>query len=215
MTPIAHYSSLHRIGAATLVAGNIGGFAGAGGSFSTFARDKVLLRAVRKRYRSCMANSAHVAILERGVEAWNKWQRTVFNRYRRGTDRDPPDLSRANFFGARLNGVDLRRVNLGRCDLRSAHLVGADFRGSGIEGTRLAGADLVAAHFGPLAVQLRSDTINFYPPVTGSAFTRAGPNVADSIFGFTTIDSLDLRQWSGLELARHEGRSIVTIGTLV
>jgi hypothetical protein len=52
------------MGVATPLAIKVDGFAGAGGSFSTFAGDKVLLRTVRKRYRSCMANSAHVAILE-------------------------------------------------------------------------------------------------------------------------------------------------------
>jgi TIR domain-containing protein len=73
----------------------------------------------------------------------------------------------------------------------------------------------MAAHFGPLALQLRSDAIDFYPPFTGSAFTRAGPSVADASFGLTTVDFLDLRQWSGLELARHATRSVITFDTLV
>jgi hypothetical protein len=168
-----------------------------------------------KRYRFSMANPAHLAILGRGVEAWNKWQRAVLNRYRGDTDYDSPDLSGADLFGGRLNGIDLRRADLRGCDLRSARLVGADFRGSGLEGTRLSGANLMAAHFAPLAVHIKADTISLYPPVAGGAFTRVGPNVADSNFGFTTIDSIDLRQWSGLESARHGGRSIITIGTLV
>ena len=51
-----------------------------------------------------MANQNHLAVLKKGVAAWNEWRR-----------RNPeirPDLSGANLGGANLSGADLRGVYL-------------------------------------------------------------------------------------------------------
>lgn len=162
-----------------------------------------------------MASADHLAILERGVEVWNKWRRSSPPHC--GVDRDyiHPDLSGAGLFGAPLNGIDLRGADLRKSDLRNAQLVGVDFRGCRIEGTRLAGANLFAAHFGPIAMYVRHDDISFYLPVAGEAAGLSGPNVTDARFGFTTIDSIDLRSWEGLESVRHQGPSTITVKTLV
>jgi uncharacterized protein YjbI with pentapeptide repeats len=66
-----------------------------------------------------MANPEHVAILEQGVEAWNRW------RQERPDIR--PDLTQAFLQYTNLSGIDFSRVDLVRVDLGWAHLGGANF----------------------------------------------------------------------------------------
>ncbi len=60
-----------------------------------------------------MANDEHVALLKRGVAAWNAWR-----------DENPgirrPNLVGADLNGANLTGADLRGADLDRADLRGA-----------------------------------------------------------------------------------------------
>ena len=65
-----------------------------------------------------MANRKHLALLKRGVEAWNAW--------RRKTPQVRPNLSGATLFGADLSKADLREANLRGADLSDANLAGAD-----------------------------------------------------------------------------------------
>jgi uncharacterized protein YjbI with pentapeptide repeats len=51
-----------------------------------------------------MANDEHVAILKKGVAAWDAW--------RAENPGVLPDLSRANVSGADLSGANLSRANL-------------------------------------------------------------------------------------------------------
>jgi uncharacterized protein YjbI with pentapeptide repeats len=56
-----------------------------------------------------MANDEHVAMLKKGVDAWNAWR-----------DENPnirPDLSEANIGGANLEGADLSDANLSTANL--------------------------------------------------------------------------------------------------
>ncbi len=61
-----------------------------------------------------MADEEHLAILEKGVEAWNRW--------REENPRIRPDLSGANLRGANLNGANLSYANLNRAELSGADL---------------------------------------------------------------------------------------------
>jgi len=92
-----------------------------------------------------MANDEHVALLKKGVDAWNAWR-----------DENPdirPDLSRANLNAADLNAADLNkaelvRANLGGADLSKAVLVGADLRGADLSKANLREAYLWGANLG-------------------------------------------------------------------
>ena len=74
-----------------------------------------------------MSNDEHLAVLRRGVAAWDAW---------RAQHDDATDLSRAG-----LRGLDLSRFDLSRADLR-----GADLRGTNCSGANLAGAHLEGAN---------------------------------------------------------------------
>jgi len=94
-----------------------------------------------------MANDQHVAILKKGVDAWNTW---------RGKNPDVvPDLSgenltnahlpRANLRQADLRQVDLRRADLSGATLHEADLFKADLSGAILRGAKLIAADLFKA----------------------------------------------------------------------
>jgi hypothetical protein len=90
-----------------------------------------------------MANDEHVAILKKGVDAWNAWR-----------DENPdirPDLSGADLHEANLRMANLIEANLSRADLDTANLRGADlrradFREADVREADLRGADLSEAN---------------------------------------------------------------------
>jgi uncharacterized protein YjbI with pentapeptide repeats len=120
-----------------------------------------------------MANDEHVALLKKGVAAWNQWREENADIRRpdlvgadlnganlTGADLRGADLSGANLSvahlgahlsGAHLSGAHLRKANLTGADLRGAELAGADLRGATLRKARLgranlAGVDLVRAN---------------------------------------------------------------------
>ena len=76
-----------------------------------------------------MAKAEHLAIVEQGIEA--------INRFADENPRDGLDLT-----GADLSGRDLRSAKLMRADLSGADLSGCDLRGASLVNANLAGADL-------------------------------------------------------------------------
>jgi hypothetical protein len=89
-----------------------------------------------------MANDQHVALLNRGVDAWNEW--------RKGNANIRPDLRGANLTrvwlaGADLGGTDLRDANLSEARLTGASLITADPAGAKLIGANLTRADLGGA----------------------------------------------------------------------
>jgi uncharacterized protein YjbI with pentapeptide repeats len=95
-----------------------------------------------------MANDEHVAILKKGVDAWNAWR-----------DENPnilPDLSAAklsgadlkakNLSGANLSGADLQEANLDGANLSGADLSAADLQEANLSGSNLSAADLQEAN---------------------------------------------------------------------
>ena len=95
-----------------------------------------------------MANDEHVALLGRGVAAWNAWRAAreetpVLNRAGlRGLDLSGFDLSRAD-----LRGADLRGTNLSRANLSGTHLENANLFKAVLDGADLAGALLNEVQF--------------------------------------------------------------------
>jgi uncharacterized protein YjbI with pentapeptide repeats len=84
-----------------------------------------------------MANDEHVALLKKGVEAWNEWR-----------DKNPnirPDLSGANLHRANLSGAHLHGAVLYEADLSEANLSGAFLHNANLTGANLTGADLSGA----------------------------------------------------------------------
>jgi uncharacterized protein YjbI with pentapeptide repeats len=94
-----------------------------------------------------MANDDHIALLKKGVDAWNTWReenldiRPELN----GAHLSGANLSGADLGEAKLNGVHLNGANLSGTDLRFAQLNGADFREANLNGASLWGADLAGA----------------------------------------------------------------------
>jgi uncharacterized protein YjbI with pentapeptide repeats len=85
-----------------------------------------------------MANDEHVAMLKKGVEAWNAWR-----------DENPdirPDLVQADLRNRYLRGANLRGANLHEADLTGADLIGANLIGANLIGATLSGADLSEAN---------------------------------------------------------------------
>jgi uncharacterized protein YjbI with pentapeptide repeats len=89
-----------------------------------------------------MANDEHVALLSKGVEAWNAWR--VENPDIR-PDLSGADLSKANIAPARYffdAGADLHEANLSGANLRGANLFIANLDGTDLRGANLIEADL-------------------------------------------------------------------------
>jgi hypothetical protein len=116
-----------------------------------------------------MANDEHIAILKKGVDAWNAW--------RRENPGIRPDLYEADLRTENLGRADLRKADLRKADLRGAILTGAYLRGA-----RLSGADLTGAHL------RRAD-------LSGARFRGAiltGANLQRSILIDTVLTGADL-----------------------
>jgi uncharacterized protein YjbI with pentapeptide repeats len=106
-----------------------------------------------------MANDEHVAMLKKGVEAWNAWRDEnpdidpdLFEADLNGTNLRGANLSRANLRGANLRGANLsgrthmernlKAGNLSRVGLSETDLMDADLSGADLSGADLGGADL-------------------------------------------------------------------------
>ena len=84
-----------------------------------------------------MANDEHVAILKKGVEAWNAWRDENL--------QIRPDLSGADLRAADLGATDMREANLSDANLIGATLSNADLKRANLRGADLTGADLSKA----------------------------------------------------------------------
>jgi uncharacterized protein YjbI with pentapeptide repeats len=79
-----------------------------------------------------MADAMHLAMLTKGVSAWNEWRAANVSAV--------PDLSEAN-----LRGINLAGINLGGADLHDADLRGTDLSTAVLVGGNLAGANFFKA----------------------------------------------------------------------
>ena len=90
-----------------------------------------------------MANPEHLAILNKGMKAWNKW--------RNKNPKIQPDLKylsniNVDLAGANLSGADLVGMHMLKANLNSINLSGADLRGANLSGTDLSNSNLSNAN---------------------------------------------------------------------
>lgn len=143
-----------------------------------------------------MANREHLAILKRGVAAWNKW--------RKEHPDVRPNLVKADLFTAILSGVDLRRA-----DLREAGLIGAVLSGADLRGANLTLADLIGAVL--FGADLRRADFK-WADLSGA--NLRGADVSKAQFGATVLGNTDLSGTKGLDAAVHVGPSTIGIDTI-
>jgi uncharacterized protein YjbI with pentapeptide repeats len=80
-----------------------------------------------------MANPDHVALLMKGVDAWNGWR------------QENPDII-PDLRGANLRGADLSHANLTKANLREANLTEANLTEANLTEANLVKATLLSAH---------------------------------------------------------------------
>lgn len=139
-----------------------------------------------------MANPEHVAILEQGVWAWNKWRRgkILLIPDLRGVDLRGADLRGISFFHVDLTGADLREA-----DLTGANLIDANLRRAILTQANLSNTKLRSAIFASTMV--------------------AGVEFSDAYIFQTEIIDVNLSTAIGLEDVIHGGPSSVGIDTII
>ncbi len=136
-----------------------------------------------------MANPQHLAILQSGVEEWNKGR--LGNR---GADLHEGDLSGADLNGMDLSGVDFRGTNLNGANLGGANLRGANLQGTNLHGTNLRWAILNGVN------------------LTGAELSEA--YLGEAYIGETVFANVDLKDARGVDKFIHEGPSTIDHRTL-
>jgi len=89
-----------------------------------------------------MANDEHVAMLKKGVDAWNAWRRENADII---PDLRGAHLDEAHLTEAHLNGANLIEAHLSGANLNGANLTGASLNGANLNGAKLTGASLNGA----------------------------------------------------------------------
>src|SRR5215813_10986597 len=94
-----------------------------------------------------MANDEHVAMLKKGVDAWNTWlgESPSVVPDLSGADLSEANLSEANLSGANLHGANLSGANLFWACLNHADLTSADLTGCRVHGVSAWGLKLERA----------------------------------------------------------------------
>jgi uncharacterized protein YjbI with pentapeptide repeats len=95
-----------------------------------------------------MANDEHIALLRKGVAAWNAWraENPDILPDLTGADLNRANLTRADLSKANLQGADLREAELGEANLVGAHLDKANLLHAKLPGTNLSKAELREAN---------------------------------------------------------------------
>ena len=163
-----------------------------------------------------MANSKHLAILKKGVKAWNRW--------RKEHPEVLPDLMGANFHMVDLIGADLASAKLSGADLVGAVLTTADLRHTDLGYANLTGSDLSAANLrgASLRVAMLRSADLIGTSLNGANLSQADlteanlneANLSGALLGFTTFSDVDLSRITGLETVIHEGPSYIGIDTI-
>ena len=183
-----------------------------------------------------MSNKEHLAILEQGAEAWNKWigenpgiKADFRGAYLKLACISGADLSGADLCTADLGGADLIATNLNHADLSSVDLRGADLSGANLSKAKLVYVDLSQANLGNAnlsSVKLEgadlSKTNLIGADLSGGELNRVNLNYAslsDADFtnakiGWIVFANVDLSDVKGLNAVRHFGPSTIGIDTL-
>ncbi len=143
-----------------------------------------------------MANDEHVALLKKGVAAWNAW--------REENPHISPDLTKANLSKANLSGASLVKANLGGSNLSGATLVRANLSGAmlmtaTLVDTDLTGADLTGCRiFGVSAWRLKLEGVKQHNLIVTS-FVE--PEIA--------VDNIEVAQFIYLLLNNQKVRDVI------
>jgi TIR domain/Pentapeptide repeats (8 copies) len=188
-----------------------------------------------------MANKGHLAILKKGVAAWNKWRKqhpdilpdlSVANLLK--ADLSGTDLSRANLVRAQLGGANLREANLSGANLLGVNLVKADLSGANLALAKLggaivleaglSGADLSGANLsgvGLLEADLSGANLGEVnlsgANLNGAKLNGAelsGADFSKATVGWTILAAVDLSTAKGLDTVRHAGPSTIGVDTI-
>jgi hypothetical protein len=107
-----------------------------------------------------MANPEHVAKLQEGPEAWNRWRQTHANLV---PDFSGAVLIKAVPYRAQLHEADLTEASIAEANLARASLRGADLHGSELNETVFGDTDLsdvkgldTCKHYGPSSIEYRT-----------------------------------------------------------
>ena len=90
-----------------------------------------------------MTNERHLSVLQKGVEAWNRWRYANYD----AVDLTNADLTEASLAKAKLDWTDLSGAKLERANLRGANLVRANLMEVVAIQADFAGADFRGAYF--------------------------------------------------------------------
>jgi uncharacterized protein YjbI with pentapeptide repeats len=154
-----------------------------------------------------MANDEHVALLKKGVAAWNAWHGE--------NSAICPDLSGADFPLAKLGGGDLRwadlsGANLGGADLSRANLMNANLNGANLSGANFEEADLRWAILSKADLsEANLHRANFTQTRLAGADLR-GATLFETIFG----GGIQLSEAKGLDRCHYLGPSFIDFQTL-
>ena len=158
-----------------------------------------------------MANPEHLHILEKGVDAWNRWRHEnpdivpdLVGASFQEVDLQLVDLSYAGLRGAKFDKANLGGANLKGADINMAYFSEANFHFSNLERARIVGTALNGAKF-----QLTDFSQTWLNGVglKDSDFTHAR-------FCATAFLGVDLSGARGLESAQHFGPTFVDINTI-
>jgi len=142
-----------------------------------------------------MANEEQLAIIQQGVEAWNKW--------REANQDVEVDLSGANLSGDNLSGADLAEAHLTDVALVAANLSGANLAEANLSGANLTGANLAKANLAGTdisRVYLFRATLT-EATLTGANISEAALFKADLIQADLTEANLGKADLSGADLS--------------
>jgi uncharacterized protein YjbI with pentapeptide repeats len=147
----------------------------------------------------------HFALLNQGVDVWNRWRTEnprvspwLSNRY----------LGRLDLSNIRLGFTDLRYATLEGANLHRADLSAANLRHANLDGARLTDADLIGTD---LSFATLRGAILLGANLSGA--TVRGSDFRDALVG-TDFGAIDLSEAVGLEQVRHEAPSTIGIDTI-
>jgi len=152
-----------------------------------------------------MANEEQLSILKQGFDVWNKWRE---ENYKAVIDLSGANLQRADLVGCDLSGAKLRQADLRKADLSGVDLTIADLSNANLNGADLRNANIASAHLS------NANLIEAYLSGTDLSFaTLEGCDFSNAVVDQGGFIELDLSEARGLDEVRHDGPSIISIGT--
>lgn len=168
-----------------------------------------------------MANPEHLAILNKGVEVWNKW--------REENPKVIPDLSGAQVGWLNLPGINFYKANLSEAKLIATELGSATLEKANLSKSNLSGADLTQSNLNEANISTSniywtnfSEASLYEADLTGSILIKANfskanlakVNFTGASIGWTIFGNNDLSSVSGLESVIHSYPSTIGIDTI-